>query len=106
MFSGFVLTMLGFGGGGTGEAAGSSLAFPQLLIVSLCPRAASSHLPDFIRDDLSLALTIDGSGSPACFRDSQESSLFIGMPGRSQFLQSLGLLSWGPGVALLVGRSS
>lgn len=51
------------------------LTFPQLLIV-LVPRAASSHLPDFIRDDLSLALTIDGSGSPLTTSETSESSLY------------------------------
>ena len=51
------------------------------------PPAVPSHLPDFIRDDLSLALTIDGSGGPLTTLEALEKahSLLASLAGASFF---------------------
>nr|XP_031544682.1 uncharacterized protein LOC107034317 [Vicugna pacos] len=90
-----------------GEELGKLLRYPCLSPATssvLVPPAISSHLPDFIRGNFSLAFTVDGSESPLTIAETLRNgqALSASLPGASFFRA---LRSW-PGsleVAFLAG---
>ena len=85
-----------------GEELGKLLCHPCLSSAPpsvLVPPAIFSHLPDFIRDDLPLAFTIDGSEGPLPISDTlwKALALFASVP-RASFFRALVSLAWEPGV--------